>query len=49
MTSSQLALSYGFFWFGFGGCLLALFAYDFFHFLVELLVSWLTDGQGKQS
>ena len=37
LNLSELALLHGFFWFSFGGCLLALFAYDFFHFVIELL------------
>jgi len=37
MTPSELALAQGFFWYAFGGCLLALIAYDFFHLLIDLL------------
>ena len=37
MTPSDIALLQGLFWVVFGGCLLALFAYDFFHFLLDML------------
>lgn len=37
MTPAQLAILHGFFWLSFGGCLLALFAYDIIHYLFELL------------
>ena len=37
MTSADIALLQGLFLIVFGGCLLALFAYDFFHFLLDML------------
>ena len=37
MTPADIALLQGVFWVAFGGCLLALFAYDFFHFLLDML------------
>ena len=39
MTPSELVLAQGFFWSGFGGCLLALLAYDF----ANLFLDWLLD------
>ena len=56
MTLTELALLHGFFWFSFGGCLLALLAYDFFHFLLDVLPEflqvvflWIISKWGKQS
>lgn len=56
MTLSELALLHGFFWFSFGGCLLALLAYDFFRFLLDVLPEflqvvflWIISKRGKQS
>ena len=37
MTPADIALLQGVFWIAFGGCLLALFAYDFIYMLVDFL------------
>jgi hypothetical protein len=56
MTPSEFVLAQGFFWYAFGGCLLALLAYDFFHFLLDVLPEffqvvflWIISKWGKQS
>lgn len=41
MSITEFTLIHGLFWATFGGCILALFAYDFFHFLVDLLPDFL--------
>lgn len=41
MTPSELVLAQGFFWYGFGGCLLALLAYDFAILFLDLLLDFL--------
>ena len=41
MTPSELVLAQGFFWYGFGGCLLALLAYDLAYFFLDLLLDFL--------
>ncbi len=55
MTPADIALLQGVFWIAFGGCLLALFAYDFFHFLLDMLPDllrvsflWLLTKWGKR-
>ena len=37
MTPTDVALLQDVFWFAFGGCLFALFAYDFIYLLVDFL------------
>ena len=41
MTPSELVLAQGFFWYGFGACLLALLAYDFFNLFLDWLLDFL--------
>ena len=56
MTPADIALLQGVFWIAFGGCLLALFAYDFFHFflldmlpdLLRVSFLWLLTKWGKR-
>ena len=37
MTPADVALLQDVFWFAFGGCLFALFAYDFIYMLVDFI------------
>ena len=54
--NSELIFVHGLFWAIFGGCLLALFTYDFFYLLVDLLpdffqviFAWIISKRSKKS
>ena len=56
MTPADITLLQGVFWIAFCACLLALFAYDFFHFLLDMLPDllrvsflWLISKWGKKA